>query len=199
MFPTFFLSSFLPKTRSGYIISLEEAARRVLGVLSFFRCRVLHFFFPRVARSLQSAQRELRDASRTADSKTTRQRALELARARKAYDSARAEMHSGDALRTLEDGKRERRALRALGLIDGRFLRHSARLRVLNIVLSNPSSRIYLLPSEVYKIIAGFITMTDDEAQIALSHAPTLTLCKVAPVAPPAFDPALYGLDLLMM
>ena len=45
----------------------------------------------------------------------------------------------------------------------------------------------------------SFVAMTDNEAQIALSHAPTLVSYKVAIKPPPDFDPALYGLDFLML
>ena len=79
-----------------------------------------------------------------------------LQRAQRTWAAARLEVRTSGALRTYLDGKRERKACRALGLLDERSLRHDQRMAAVEHELLCPTSHLSKITAEMFESIAEF-------------------------------------------
>ena len=94
-----------------------------------------------------------------------------IASAQKAYNDAHVNIQAN--LATYLRGNEERKARRSLGILDERYSRHQNRLELLYAGTFNDNSPLAKLGLDLVDHVAGYLTMTDHEIQIASSRNAT--------------------------
>ena len=83
------------------------------------------------------------------------------------YVAAKSLLRGTAALATFLRGKRERKARRALGLIDDRWPRLYARLRLCEIGRRDDASALSRLPHDIVLLVVEFLMLAPEDMEVA--------------------------------
>ncbi|KAH8055698.1 hypothetical protein JL722_8041 [Aureococcus anophagefferens] len=123
----------------------------------------------------REAKAELRASAAGARARDDARRLAAEARLHEAhleYSASKASLRGTAALETFLRGKRERRALRGLGIFDDRWPRLYARLRLVEIGRADTGSVLSLLPRDIALYLLEFLLMRPGDLGVARARAP---------------------------
>ncbi|EGB03550.1 hypothetical protein AURANDRAFT_67927 [Aureococcus anophagefferens] len=123
----------------------------------------------------REAKAELRASAAGARARDDARRLAAEARLHEAhleYSASKASLRGTAALETFLRGKRERRALRGLGIFDDRWPRLYARLRLVEIGRADAGSVLSLLPRDIALYLLEFLLMRPGDLGVARARAP---------------------------